>query len=101
MRRLMKIALILALPYPLLLIGLYVAMRQKPEVFSAIMAKTSNLVFMGFPFKTMWLSARKGDLRVGDAAPDFSLETYDRKSRVQLAAFKGKKPVVLVFGSYT
>jgi peroxiredoxin len=49
----------------------------------------------------MWLSARKGNLNVGDEAPDFSLETYDNRSRVQLSDFKGKKPVVLVFGSYT
>jgi peroxiredoxin len=49
----------------------------------------------------MWLSAREGKLRVGDEAPDFSLETYDKKSIVQLSSFRGKKPVVLVFGSYT
>jgi hypothetical protein len=101
MRRALKIALAFSLPYPLLLVGFYVAMRQSPEVFSGIMSKTSNVAFLIFPFKRMWLSAREGSLKVGDAAPDFSLETYDRKSRVRLSAFKGKKPVVLVFGSYT
>ncbi len=50
---------------------------------------------------------RKGDLRaqsnlrVGDIAPDFKLKTKDGDREVQLASFRGKKPVVLVFGSYT
>ncbi len=101
MRRALIIALMLLLPYPLLSVSFYIAMRQSPEVFSGIMSKTSNVVFLIFPFKKMWLSARKGSLNVGDAAPDFSLESRDRKSRVQLSTFKGKKPVVLVFGSYT
>jgi hypothetical protein len=100
-RRALKIALALLLPYPLLFVGFYIAMCQSPEFFSGVMSKTSNVVFSIFPFRRMWLSAREGSLRVGDEAPDFSLETYDRKSRVQLSAFRGKKPVVLVFGSYT
>src|SRR5215475_3942388 len=58
------------------------------------MSKTSNVVFSIFPFRRMWLSAREGGLKVGDVAPDFSLETYDLKSRVRLSAFRGKKPVV-------
>jgi hypothetical protein len=50
---------------------------------------------------------RKGDLRmpdtlrVGDAAPDFKLKTTDGSREVTLSSFKGKRPVVLVFGSYT
>ena len=44
---------------------------------------------------------QEGSLKVGDAAPTFKLKTLDGKAEVQLAAFKGKKPVVLVFGSYT
>src|SRR5262249_24318872 len=102
MRRALKIALVLLLlPYPLLFVGFYIASCQRPEVFSGIMSKTFNVVFAFFPFRRMWLSAREGSLNVGAAAPDFSLETYDRKSRVQLSSFKGKKSVVLVFGSYT
>jgi len=46
-------------------------------------------------------SSRAGELKVGGAAPDFKLKTTDGKSEVQLSGFKGKKPVVLVFGSYT
>jgi peroxiredoxin len=40
-------------------------------------------------------------LKVGDAAPDFTLKTLDGKSEVTLSSFQGKKPVMLVFGSYT
>jgi hypothetical protein len=101
MRRALKIAPALLLIYPLLLVGFYISMRQSPEFFSRVMSKTSDVVFLVLPFKKMWLSARKGNLNVGDVAPDFSLETHGRKSRVQLSAFRGKKPVVLVFGSYT
>ena len=40
-------------------------------------------------------------LRVGDAAPDFKLKTKDGSREVTLSSFKGKRPVVLVFGSFT
>ena len=39
--------------------------------------------------------------KVGDLAPDFTLITKDGKSKVTLSDFRGKKPVVLIFGSYT
>ena len=101
MRKLLKVSVILLLAYSFLFVGFYIAMCQRPGVFGAIMSRTPGIVFLLFPFKAMWLSARDGDLNVGDEAPDFSLETYDKKSRVQLSDFRGKKPVVLVFGSYT
>ncbi len=65
------------------------------------MSRTPNLVFLVFPFKPLWLYARRGKLRVGDEAPDFSLERQDKSATVTLSASRGKKPVVLVFGSYT
>ena len=39
--------------------------------------------------------------KVGEPAPDFMLKTPDGKRSVQLSSFRGKRPVVLVFGSYT
>lgn len=39
--------------------------------------------------------------KFGDVAPLFTLESQDGKSKTSLADFKGKKPVVLFFGSYT
>jgi cytochrome oxidase Cu insertion factor (SCO1/SenC/PrrC family) len=47
------------------------------------------------------LGPREGTLKVGDPAPDFTLKSPDGKTTFTLSAFKGKKPVVLVFGSYT
>jgi len=40
-------------------------------------------------------------LQVGDAAPDFTLPDQKGKTEVTLSSFRGKKPVVLIFGSYT
>ena len=40
-------------------------------------------------------------LKVGDVAPDFTLKTLDGKKTVTLSSFQGKKPALLVFGSYT
>jgi len=39
--------------------------------------------------------------RVGEPAPDFKLQTKDGQREVQLSSFKGQRPVVLVFGSFT
>jgi hypothetical protein len=39
--------------------------------------------------------------KVGDLAPDFSLQDPDGKVQVRLSDFRGKRPVALVFGSYT
>jgi len=101
MRKVLNIFLILILLYSSLLVGFYVVMCQRPAVFSSMMSRTPGIIFLLFPFKPMWLSAREGNLKVGDEAPDFSLETIDKKSSVQLSDLRGKKPVVLVFGSYT
>ncbi|MFO0846267.1 MAG: EF-hand domain-containing protein [Gemmataceae bacterium] len=38
---------------------------------------------------------------VGDAAPGFTLRTQDGKRAVSLSEYKGKRPVVLIFGSFT
>ena len=40
-------------------------------------------------------------LKVGDPAPAFTLPLVNGKGEVALAAFKEKKPVVLIFASYT
>jgi peroxiredoxin len=34
-------------------------------------------------------------------APDFQLPVLHGQQRVQLATFRGQKPVALIFGSYT
>lgn len=40
-------------------------------------------------------------LKVGDFAPDFTLPDPSGKSQWTLSNYRGKKPVVLIFGSYT
>lgn len=39
--------------------------------------------------------------RVGDLAPDFTLTAPSGDRTVTLSSFRGKRPVALVFGSYT
>jgi hypothetical protein len=39
--------------------------------------------------------------KVGDLAPDFELQDPEGEVRVRLSDFRGKRPVALVFGSYT
>ena len=43
---------------------------------------------------------RDGDLKVGDAATDFTVKDMEGKKTVKLSDLKGK-PVVLIFGSCT
>ena len=39
--------------------------------------------------------------KVGDLAPDFELQDPEGRVQVRLSDFRGKRPVALVFGSYT
>jgi peroxiredoxin len=39
--------------------------------------------------------------KVGDLAPDFELLDTQGKHSIRLSQFRGKKPVALIFGSYT
>ena len=41
------------------------------------------------------------DVRVGEPAFDFELSRLDGGGRVRLADFAGRRPVALIFGSYT
>ncbi len=43
----------------------------------------------------------EGKLTPGDRAPDFDLRKVKSDDRIRLSSFQGKKPVALVFGSYT
>ena len=91
----------LAVLYLVLVVGLAVAMRQPPARFGKLMARMPGPMFLVLPFESLWKWARAGALKPGDAAPQFTLATLDRKSRVSLAEHRGARPVVLVFGSYT
>jgi len=101
MRVWLKIVLAVLVVYGVLCAAAYDVMRQTPERFGQIMEHVPDIAFIVLPFKPLWFRARAGALRVGDAAPNFSLLTQDNKGTVDLASFRGSRPVVLVFGSYS
>jgi hypothetical protein len=77
-------------------------MCQPPETFAGAVAKMPQpVVFLLYPFETLWTHARDGNLKIGDQVPDFSLLKVDKSERIQLSALNLHRPVVLVFGSYT
>jgi hypothetical protein len=101
-RRLGVIAIVLTIAYIAFGSMIWWAMNQPPETFGRVMKRLPGPVpFLLFPFETLWLRARAGNLQVGDAAPDFTLLKVDKSDRVQLSALNKQQPVVLVFGSYT
>ncbi len=100
-RRVVRAVVVLAALWVAFVAAMFVVMCQPPDRFGHIMARVPMPALMLLPFETMWNVARGGDLRVGDSAPDFTLPKVDRSARVQLSSFRGRRPVVLVFGSYT
>lgn len=101
MRIFLRVVLALVVVYAVLVCGLAVAMRQPPAAFGNIMAKMPMPAFLVLPFQSLWMNARAGHLQVGQEAPDFSLKALDQSPEVRLSSFRGTKPVILVFGSYT
>ena len=78
------------------------AMHQSPERFGRVMARMpAAVVFLFYPFETLWVHARSGNLQVGDRAPDFNLMKVDKTGTVRLSELNQGRPVVLIFGSYT
>jgi len=101
MGKVLKIVGALAVLWLCFLGYVYSLMRRPPEQFAGAIAKMPGPAFLMFPFETLWFRARGGDLNVGDQAPDFQLPTLDKTAQVKLSSFRGSKPVVLIFGSYT
>ena len=97
----LKVGTWFVLIYTVLTSLLFVAMKQTPVRFAGVMAKLPEISMLVFPFEPLWNIARRGELRVGDLAPDFRLQSYQKSSWVQLSSFQGDRPVVLIFGSYT
>ncbi len=95
------VAVVLLCSYAGFLLFINWAMHQPPETFGRVMAKMPMQAYFVIPFETFWTRARAGTIHPGDTAPDFQLSTLDHKREVQLSSFRGKQPVVLVFGSYT
>lgn len=77
-----------------------------PAQFAKVMSKlpTSEkpgLLFLVVPIGPLMGLARAGHLKAGDLAPDFHLRKLHSAEIVELASFRGQKPVALIFGSYT
>jgi hypothetical protein len=100
-KHLLRIAAGVLLVYFSLLAGFAYAMRLPPQIFSRLMMHVGPVPFLLFPFETMWKNARQGHVQIGETAPDFTLPLLDHSNQVTLSSFRGVKPVVLVFGSYT
>src|ERR671920_963835 len=86
-----RAALSVAALYGAWLVVVMIAMLQRPERFGAFMKRAPMpLVWGVLPATRIWLWARRGSLRIGDRAPDFSLRTLrDRTQRVSLASYRG------------
>ena len=100
----MLLGLLITLVVAYLSFGVFIwwAMHQPPEVFGKVMVKVPEPVaFLLYPFETLWTHARAGALKIGDSAPDFSLEKVNKSGPIQLSALNKQQPVVLIFGSYT
>jgi hypothetical protein len=99
---LVRIGITAAVLYGLLFTVVLCAMSLPPTQFGRFMRYApAPLVWGGLPAEKMWRWARSGTLSVGDLAPEFTLPLRDHSRAVTLSSYRGKKPVVLVFGSYT
>ena len=100
---LVKGTIILGIAWLAACVALYEVMLQPPEAFAHVMAQIPGPVaFLVLPFETLWTHARAGHLEKGDLAPDFALSRVDNSGTVQLSALTSqRRPVVLIFGSYT
>jgi hypothetical protein len=101
MHKALKILAGLAAAYLLFCAAILAIMRQPPVRFAKAIAKVPGPMFLALPFETLWSYARGGHVQPGDTAPDFDLRMLDKTARVQLRSFRGREPVVLIFGSYT
>jgi hypothetical protein len=77
-------------------------MSRPPEQFGQIMKRLPMPVVWGVvPGPRIWNWARRGSLSEGELAPDFTLRQQEATEPVRLSSYRGKEPVVLIFGSYT
>ena len=52
-------------------------------------------------FRAWQIEHERATPNVGEMAPDFELHDANGQNPVKLSSFRGKKPVALIFGSYT
>jgi hypothetical protein len=83
------------------LLGALTSVMNNLELFDRVMSKVPVPLWKLIPMRLIFNVVRAGKLKVGDLAPDFNLPTVSKREHVRLSSFRGKTPVVLVFGSYT
>jgi len=66
----------------------------------AVIACTALAAWGGAPERRPQDRRREGELKVGDLAPDFTVQDLQGKQSVKLSDLRGK-PVTLIFGSCT
>ena len=108
MRPASKILVAILVCYAGVLGALYAVISLPPGRMANIIARipasetpTSPVFEWLLPLEPIFKTARAGKLHQGDPAPDFNLKLVHGDERVRLASFRGQKPVVLIFGSYT
>ena len=102
MKWLLRVFVVIAVLYATLFAAVGVAMMQPPVRFGQFMKHMPPALVWGLlPAQSMWMRARAGTLAVGQEAPDFTLPRLKSSGEVTLSSFRGSRPVVLVFGSYT
>ncbi len=73
-------------------------MRKQPARGQGGQPPQAEMLRMFLTGQLGWLDSGP---EYGDAAPDFTLPTHDGSATVTLIDSRGKKPVVLIFGSFT
>jgi Ca2+-binding EF-hand superfamily protein len=73
-------------------------MRKQPARGQGGEPPAAEMLRMFLTGQLGWLEAGPG---YGEVAPDFTLPTHDGTGTVTLSDSRGKKPVVLIFGSFT
>ena len=106
MRWLKRIAAAVVMVYLAIAAVVWMVVSLPPARFAAIMSKLPTSgnpgpLFMIIPIGPLMMLARAGHLHSGDPAPDFRLRVLHSQETVQLASFRDRKPVALIFGSYT
>jgi hypothetical protein len=101
LKTILKTVVVFVLIYCLLTGVFYFVMTRPPDQFAMTMRHVPWMAMLVFPFRPMWMEARKGTVAVGDLAPDFNLQSVDGATHYQLSTSRGQRPVVLLFGSYT
>jgi cytochrome oxidase Cu insertion factor (SCO1/SenC/PrrC family) len=72
----------------------------RSTVAATLLAATLVTAWAGAPNRRPEDRRREGDLKVGDLAPDFTVQTLQGDQTVKLSDLRGK-PVTLIFGSCT